>query len=87
MADMREELIDEALDSMLTEDDDETAENRIIGQVLDELGIETKQTVNIFANDYHNQWWGPVMCHSAYSTFIDETKPNRTPLPLPHFKF
>ena len=48
MSDMREELIDEALDSMLTEDADETEENLIIGQVLDELGIETKQTVYIF---------------------------------------
>lgn len=41
MMDMRGELIDETLDSML--DIDENEEERVIDQVLDEIGIETKE--------------------------------------------
>lgn len=36
---MREEVIGETLDSML-DDDTEEEENRIISQVLDEIGID-----------------------------------------------
>lgn len=43
MMDMRGELIDETLDSML--DIDENEEERVIDQVLDEIGIETKEKV------------------------------------------
>ncbi|CAK5081568.1 unnamed protein product [Meloidogyne enterolobii] len=45
LMDMKGELIDETLDSML-EMDDEDAEQRVIDQVLDEIGIETKQKLS-----------------------------------------
>ncbi|KAL7071522.1 hypothetical protein ACQ4LE_009298 [Meloidogyne hapla] len=44
LMDMKGELIDETLDSMLEMDDD--AEQKVIDQVLDEIGIETKQKLS-----------------------------------------
>ena len=44
LMDMKGDLMEETLDSMLEMDDD-YAEQRVIDQVLDEIGIETKQKV------------------------------------------
>jgi hypothetical protein len=43
MMDMKGEMVDETLDSMLEVDEGE--EDRVIGQILDEIGIETKEKV------------------------------------------
>ena len=45
MMDMKGEVIDETLDSMLEVDEGE--EDRVIDQVLDEIGIEMKDKVGI----------------------------------------
>lgn len=45
MMDMKGEVMDETLDSMLEIDEGE--EDRVIEQVLDEIGIETKEKVHI----------------------------------------
>ena len=44
MMDMKGDVIDETLDSMLEVDEDE--QERVIDQVLDEIGIETKEQVS-----------------------------------------
>lgn len=48
MMDMKGEVMDETLDSMLEIDEGE--EDRVIEQVLDEIGIETKEKVGLGLN-------------------------------------
>lgn len=49
-SDLKSEMIEETLDSLL--DVDESEEDQVINQVLDEIGIETKEKVKKFCYFY-----------------------------------
>ena len=45
MMDMKEEMMNDAIDDVMEEEDDEAESDQIVNQVLDEIGINLDQSV------------------------------------------
>ena len=59
--DMKEEMMDDAIDSALGDDDDEIEGDKIVGQVLDELGIELTGELASELLSFHSQKFEPFI--------------------------
>lgn len=65
--DMKEEMMNDAIDDAVEEEDDETETNEIVAQVLDEIGIDMNQQVIMNGShiDSSFRWYSCGLCTLA----------------------
>lgn len=60
--DMKEEMMNDAIDDAVEEEDDEAETNEIVERVLDEIGIDMNQQVTCFVRMISKHWGSFYSC-------------------------
>ncbi len=50
MMDLKDEMMNDAIDDVMEGDDDEEESDQIVNQILDEIGVDLKESVSLLTN-------------------------------------